>query len=156
MQLVAESGIDQGRKALQGLRSSRAPLTGIEKALSSLRQELTVTDAARLRIFAAGDPRELDSTVEDQLFLVIREPLTNALRHSQAAKIEVEIEYLSRRLRVAVRDNGIGLDPEFLHCARKLHAGLTGACERAQRIGANLRLWTKAGAGTEVEISLTI
>lgn len=135
-------------------RSSSAPLTRLEKALSSFLQELTPKDAARLRIVVAGRGRELDSAVQDQLFLVIREALTNALRHSQAANIEAEIEYLSGRLRAAVRDDGIGIDPERLHDCRKSHAGLTGMCERAERIGAQLRLWSKAGAGAEVEISL--
>lgn len=135
-------------------RSSSTPLTRLEKALSSFLQELTPKDAARLRIVVLGRARELDCAVQDQLFLVIREALTNALRHSQAANIEADIEYYPARLRAAVRDNGIGIDPERLHDPQKSHAGLTGMCERAERIGAQLSLWSKARAGTEVEISL--
>lgn len=137
-------------------RPSGAPLTRLEKALSSFLRELTPKDAARLRIVVAGRARELDCAVQDQLFLVIREGLTNALRHSQAANIEAEIEYLSGRLRAAVRDDGIGIDPHGLLDRRKSHAGMTGMRERAERIGAQFRLWSKAGAGTEVEISLPI
>jgi MFS family permease/anti-sigma regulatory factor (Ser/Thr protein kinase) len=150
---LVRRGMDQALKALQGVRSCRA-LTSLEKALSSIRQELTANDATRLRIVVAGQARELDSTVEDQLLLVIREALTNALRHSQASNIEAEIEYLSGRLRAAVRDNGIGMDPELLHDGRKSHSGLTRMCAGAERIGAQFRLWSNVGAGTEVEISL--
>ena len=86
----------------------------------------------------------------------MREALTNALRHSQAANIEAEVEYFSGRLRAAVRDDGIGIDPERLQDCRTSHAGLTGMRERAERIGAQLGIWSKAGAGAEVEISLPI
>lgn len=148
--------MDEGQKVLQGLHSSRAPLTNLERALSTFRQELASKDAARLRIVVAGQAREMPYPAQDQLFLVIREALTNAVQHSQAVSIEVEIEYFSGRLRAAVRDNGIGIDPELLRDGRKSHAGLTGMRERAERVGAQLRRWSRAGAGTEVEISFPI
>lgn len=145
----------EGRRALQGLRSSRAPLTGLERALSSFQQELTPKDAARLRIVITGHVRELAPALQEKLFLIIREALTNALQHSQAATIEAEIEYLPGRLWAAVRDNGIGIDCESLWDGPS-RAGLTGMCERAECIGAQVQVWSKAGAGTEVEISLLV
>jgi nitrate/nitrite-specific signal transduction histidine kinase len=69
------------------------------------------------------------------------------------AEVEVEIEYLRRRLRLVVRDNGIGIDPQTLHSGKNLHWGLTGMRERAASIGAKTWVWRKNGRGTEVEIS---
>ena len=66
--------------------------------------------------------------------------------------LRVEVEYLPRRLRVVVRDNGRGIDPEATRASRDAHWGLLGMDERAKSIGAKLTIWSKPGAGTEVEL----
>ena len=146
--------IDEGRGALQGLRSPRAAFTSLERALSEIADEFTPGAAARFRIFVMGKPRPWKRTIQEQIYLIVREALTNALRHSGATNIEAEIEYLPGKLRVVVRDNGSGIDPEILRLGRDSHWGLLGMRERARGIGARLRIWSRRGAGTEVEVSV--
>jgi nitrate/nitrite-specific signal transduction histidine kinase len=76
----------------------------------------------------------------------------NAFRHSQANKIELELEYSPKHLRILVRDDGAGIDPEVLHSGRDGHWGLAGMRERAENIGARLKVWSRANAGAEVEL----
>jgi signal transduction histidine kinase len=149
-------GIAEGRAALQGLRSAELPPTSLDQALTDFLDELTPADRARLRIAKMGRPKPLDPAVLHQIYLITREALLNALRHSQAKKIEVEIEYSPRKLRVTVRDNGTGIDPQLLRSGRKSHWGLTVMRERAANIGAHLRIWSKPNAGTEIELSLPL
>jgi signal transduction histidine kinase len=78
----------------------------------------------------------------------------NAFRHSGAKRIEVELEYAAKQLRLLVRDNGCGIDPELLRAGREGHWGLPGMRERAERIGGQLRAWSSAAAGTEIELSV--
>jgi nitrate/nitrite-specific signal transduction histidine kinase len=80
--------------------------------------------------------------------------LVNAFRHSRAKSIEIELEYAPRQLRVLVRDNGCGIDPQMLLSGREGHWGLPGMRERAERIGAKLQVWSRPTAGTEVELSV--
>jgi signal transduction histidine kinase len=94
--------------------------------------------------------------VQEQIYWIAREALLNALRHSAASRVEAEIEYLPRKLRVVVRDDGTGIDPEVLRAGRNSHWGLAGMQERAASIGAKVRVWSKQGQGTEVEISLPL
>jgi signal transduction histidine kinase len=101
-----------------------------------------------------GQPRPLQPVVRDEVYKIGREALVNALRHAQATRIEVEIEYGARALRVLVRDDGSGIEPEVLRSGRDGHFGLEGMRERAEMIGGRLRVWSTAGAGTEVELSL--
>ena len=82
-----------------------------------------------------------------------RKAIINALRHSRATKVETEIEYSRRHMRLCVRDNGCGIDPQILGAGRGLHWGLLGMRERAENIGASFRIWSKPGLGTDVEIS---
>jgi signal transduction histidine kinase len=147
-------GIAEGRAALEGLRSAEVPPTSLDQALSDFLAELTPADRARVRIIKMGRPKPLDPAVLHQIYLITREALLNALRHSQAKKIEVELEYSPRKLLVTVRDNGNGLDPQLLRSGRKAHWGLTVMRERAANIGAHLRIWSKPKGGTEVVLSL--
>lgn len=151
---LMRKGIDEGRAALEGLRSADVPSTTLEQALADFHGELTPTDRARLRILKMGHPKPLDPAVLDQIYLITREALLNALRHSRARKIEVEIAYSPRKLRITVRDNGIGIEPQLLHSGRKAHWGLTVMRERAANIGAHLRIRTRPNAGTELLLSL--
>jgi signal transduction histidine kinase len=145
--------IEEGRAALDGLRSRVDSPTNLEKAFANVRDEFTPA-GPQLRIYVMGLPPALDPAVQDQVYLIAREALVNALRHSGATMIEAEIEYLPSKVRVVVRDNGSGIDPEMLKSGRNSHWGLVGMRERAKNIGAQLQIWSWKGAGTEVEISL--
>jgi len=151
---LMRKGINDGRAALEGLRSADLPATNLEQSLADFHEELPPPDRARLRIAKMGRPKPVDPAVLDQIYLITREALLNALRHSQATKIEVEIAYSPRKLRVTVRDNGIGIEPELLRSGRKAHWGLTVMRERAANIGAHLRIRTRPKAGTELLLSL--
>jgi signal transduction histidine kinase len=152
---LMRKGIDEGRAALEGLRSGGdLPVTSLEQALADFHQELAPPDRARLRIAKMGRPKPVDPAILDQIYLITREALLNALYHSQATKIEVEIAYSPRKLRVTVRDNGTGIEPQLLHSGRKAHWGLTVMRERAANIDAHLRIRTRPKAGTELVLSL--
>jgi len=153
---LMRKGIDEGRATLEGLRSAGLPATSLEKALADFHEELAPADRARLRILKMGRPKPVDPSVLDQIYLIVREALLNALRHSQATKIEVEIAYSPRKLRVTVRDNGTGIEPQLLHSGRKAHWGLTVMRERAANIGALLRIRTRPNAGTQLDLTLAL
>jgi signal transduction histidine kinase len=101
-----------------------------------------------------GHPKELKPAIQGQINLIGREALVNALLHSQATRIEAEVEYSRRRVRVVVRDNGRGIDPEVARTQSNARRGLAGMRERAESIGAKLTIWSRLGVGTEVEISI--
>jgi glucose-6-phosphate-specific signal transduction histidine kinase len=52
----------------------------------------------------------------------------------------MELEYTDSQLRVVVRDDGLGIDPQVLQSGREGHWGLRGMRERAEKIGAQLRV----------------
>lgn len=153
---IMRKGIDEGRAALEGLRSPQLHERSLEKALSDFLSEIALSEQERVRVVVVGEIKPLESPVEEQIFLIAREALLNALRHSEASKVEAEIEYLPHRLRVVVRDAGRGIDPRVLRLGKKEHWGLRGMLERAGSIGAKIRIWSKPGHGTEVEISLPV
>jgi signal transduction histidine kinase len=83
------------------------------------------------------------------------EALRNAFRHAQAERINIAIRYGEYEFRIAVKDNGTGIDPEVLkRGSRRGHWGLPGMHERAEAIGAELDVWSSNGNGTEVSLGV--
>ena len=145
---------EQGRDTLRGLRTTETDNQSLETAFSRLRQEFPLDNKTDFRVIVDSVKRPLRPIIRDEVYRIGREALVNAFMHASANRIEVEVEYASRHLRVLVRDDGIGIDPHVLHSGREGHWGLVGIKERSKRIGANLRLWSRAGSGTEVELTV--
>jgi DNA-binding NarL/FixJ family response regulator len=101
-----------------------------------------------------GPPRDLHPIIRDELYRISREALRNAFRHAHARHIEAEIKYGERVLRLRIRDDGEGIPAEILKQGRPGHYGLPGIRERARQVGADLTIWSRAGTGTEIELSL--
>ena len=146
--------IEEGRTAVQGLRSPQSGSLNLEQAFARTQQELAIEDDVGFRVIVNGQPRPLHPMLRDEVYRIGREALVNAFRHSHAKSIEIELEYAASRLRVLVRDNGCGIDPPTLQSGRDGHWGLSGMRERADRVGAKLHVWSRPAAGTEVELSV--
>jgi len=148
--------MDEGRNAVLGLRSSNSDFDDLGQAFSRIPQDLGIEVPIDIdfRVIVLGSARILHPLIRDEVYHIGRELLVNALRHSRARCIEVELEYASKRFRMVVRDDGCGIDPQVLRAGREGHWGLPGVRERAERIGARLRVWSRAAAGTEVALSV--
>jgi len=153
LQLMAQV-IDEGRKAVRGLRSSESVSLDLEHAFSRIQHELGFQEEIGLKIIVEGQPRPLRPILRDEVYRIGREALVNAFRHSRATSVEVELEYSVKHFRILVRDNGCGIDPHVLQSGREGHWGLSGMRERAERIGARFKVWSRAITGTEVELTV--
>jgi signal transduction histidine kinase len=150
----ADQAIAEGRSAVYDLRSSTMTTNDLAPALTALGKELGADDAAAFHLVVEGTPRDLHPIIRDELYRIAREAIRNAFKHAHAHDIEAEITYLERLFRLRIRDDGEGIAPEMLDQGRPGHYGLAGMSERAKQIGAKLSIWSGAGAGTEIELSV--
>src|SRR5260221_12999745 len=88
---LVNQAIYEGRAAIQGIHTASTAPSRIEHAFSNLLAEVATGRDLRLRVLVHGKPWTLNPAIQEQLFLIGREAAMNALRHSQATKIEVEI-----------------------------------------------------------------
>jgi signal transduction histidine kinase len=155
----ADQAIIEGRDAIQNLRSSTTVTNDLAQAMTALGDELAGAHdgdhaAPAFRVSIEGRARDLHPILRDDIYRIAREALRNAFQHAQASNIEAEITYSERILRLRIRDDGKGIDPQHLNAGRDGHWGLPGMRERAQQIGGQLDMWSEVGAGTELDLRI--
>jgi ligand-binding sensor domain-containing protein/signal transduction histidine kinase len=143
--------IDEGRDALQGIRSKPA-LDDLEQALGRCTEELRGHQPVDIRVIVVGSRRLLHPLTRDEIYRIGREALANTFRHARATRVEVELDYGEHCFRLKVRDDGQGFESDVASSERSRHWGISGMRERAERLGGRLELWTRPNAGTEVNL----
>jgi len=146
--------IEEGRNTVRGMRYSGNDSLDLGRAFDRIRQEFDAQKQIDFRVVVEGRPRPLHPIIRDEVYSIGREALVNAFRHNGAKSIEVEMEYAARRLRILVRDDGCGIGPQAPRSGGGGRKGLPGMRERAEGIGARLKVRSRARAGTEVELSV--
>jgi signal transduction histidine kinase len=144
---------------VQGLRASTVETNDLAVAIKTLGENLAAEgighSSVGLSVEVEGTSRALHPIVRDETYRIAGEALRNALRHAEANKIEVELHYDERQLRLRIRDDGKGIDPTFQTSqGREGHFGMHGMRERAKLINAKLTVWTAPSSGTEIELSV--
>ena len=144
--------VEEGRQTVQGLRTTHIADDLLEHALARDAEEFRGEQNVEIRLVVEGTRQSLNPLVSDEVYRICREALANAFRHSRGTGVEIAIEYMPQHLKVQVVDNGCGMGPDVVKFGRSGHWGITGMRERAERIGASLRLWSRPNAGSGVEL----
>lgn len=147
------SRLEEGAK--RRVRSA-GPNVRLEEAICGLGQELQFDGAAQFRVFASGKQRGLSPELYEQIYCISREAVENAFRHSRATVVEAEVMYAGHALHVFVRDNGCGMDQHVIGVGNSSNRGLLEMRERAEILAGQLRIWSKVGAGTEIEVTVPL
>jgi signal transduction histidine kinase len=149
----ADKVLEESRDRVKDLRPIASEVADLTPAIAAEGEQLAQHHAAKFRVSVQGTPRELHPIVRDEGFLIAREALTNAFRHSDAKEIEVEVTYDDADFKLRVRDDGTGISASMLEAGGKPgHFGLIGMRERAKKLGGKLEIWSKPDAGTEVDL----
>ena len=144
--------IDESRHKVRGLRLRRSQEENLERALTQISADLAAPRNVKYQLVVEGTARSLRPLVREEIYRIGAEALANAFRHADASAVETVLEYGREHFRLLVRDDGQGIDAEVLRAGREGHFGLSGLRERAAKIGAQLKVRTAAGAGTEIDL----
>jgi two-component system NarL family sensor kinase len=146
---VTRSSVDEARHSLHALRGS--PLKGrpLADALVALGREITAETGTRVSV-RSSSREPLPSHVEEQMFRITAEALTNAQRHSKATDVHVTLTLTPRLARLTVVDHGQGFDAR----APSHGFGIAGMRERSALIGGRLDVQSRPGGGTRITLTV--
>jgi signal transduction histidine kinase len=153
---AAEATLAEVGKIVHDLRPTALDDLGLVSAVRLHARNLLEASGVRLSFEASGfGHRRLPPAVEVAVFRVAQEALTNIARHARASEATVALHLREGTLVVLVEDNGVGFDPAQVYRTGQ-RAGLMGMEERASLIGGTLRIHSRPGGGTRVELRVPV
>jgi ligand-binding sensor domain-containing protein/signal transduction histidine kinase len=151
----ADQVLAEGRDRVRNLRATTRSLDDLPTAFKDVAEETPQGRKGTFKTVVEGSFRKLHPLVQEESYCIGREAIINALTHSEGRNVEVEISYESRQFRLRVRDDGHGINQKILkEGGRPDHWGMQGMRERANKIGAELKIWSGHENGTEVELTV--
>ncbi|MBV9179743.1 MAG: hypothetical protein JO356_00405 [Acidobacteria bacterium] len=143
------------RQAIWELTATELNGNRLAEALEAQANELC-SEGPKLQYRVSGTIRRLRPGVEEQLYRVCMEAVTNAVRHSGATKIAVGLNFSTTYIQLSVEDDGCGFDLATSHSANGTHFGLKSMQQRAERCGGKLSVESTIGQGTKVALEVPV
>jgi len=152
LQLLRE-GIQEARRLVSGLHPPVLEAFGVVPAIEHLVLEHQSPDGPQIEFAAEARFERLARPLENALFRIVQESLTNAQKHSRSAKIRVELSDDGQKVYLAVRDWGVGFDSEKVV---EGHFGLRGIRQRARLFHGEAAIESEPGKGTTIRVELPL
>ena len=153
---LTEQAIENLRRLTRDLRPIYLEDLGLVPALEMLARETGQAIGITIAFQRQGTEKRLDPVHELALFRIAQEALNNIAHHAEAKHASLVISFLADSVAIIVKDDGVGftLADNLSAYAAKGHYGLLGLQERADLIGASLKIQSVPGNGTELRVTL--
>ncbi len=154
----AESIVEGLRGFIQGLRPPALDDLGLADATQKMVTDFSERCGIAAQLTLGGTERRHRPEVELALFRIAQEALNNVERHSEATRVQLDLQFLDDETTLSVVDNGKGFDvPDDLdRLPSERQLGLMGMGERARTLGGELRVESAPGEGTRVSVTVPV
>jgi len=147
------SGLTEARRALQALRASPLEDLGLALAIAQLADSVAARANLKLELDVPQRLVNLRPEVEQSVYRVAQEVLTNVLRHAEATQVRVSLARANGHLTLTIADNGRGFEKGQVANTRY---GLKGIGERAEMANGQLQVESEPRQGTTVRLTLPL
>ncbi|MFT9487220.1 MAG: sensor histidine kinase [Tepidibacillus sp.] len=156
LKFMVRQSLADVRKIIFDLRPMALDDLGLFPTLRKYIQEMAKRDNLDIDLSLAGRERRLPSGMEVAIFRLVQEALNNVVKHAQATKAVVKVEFQSGQIEVSVKDNGIGFDEEEQEKQKEGHFGLMGMKERVDLLEGDLEIQSIKNKGTTIKIRVPV
>ncbi len=143
----------ESRRLISEVRHPVINESGLETAISHLVHEERRHGGPTIKFDSEVQFKRLPSILENAIYRIAQEALTNACKHSKSKNVKVTLAQEGKELRLEVRDWGIGFNQETIG---KGHFGVEGIRQRVRLLGGRLTIESKPGSGTLVQVVVPI
>jgi signal transduction histidine kinase len=147
---------EEARRSVMDLRSEALESLDLPGALTSLARQMTVGTSPRVDVHVEGAVRRLETAHEHHLLRIGLEALTNALKHADAASIQLVLRFSAEATTLIVSDDGRGVaySTALTSSDAGAHFGLQGIRERVDKMGGEVVVESEPGAGTRLTVTV--
>jgi len=155
---LAGAGLAGLQRLIAGLHPPQLDDLGLLAALRWYSGEIKERYGLEVQLCSQGDLNDIPPVVRTVLYRIAQEALTNTVRHARASQVAILLEGAPDRLRLEVRDNGRGFDPQETLAANRSQPswGLLGMIERAALVGGECHVQSEPGKGTCIDVILPL
>jgi signal transduction histidine kinase len=150
---MIQQGHFEARRLIAGVRPPILDEAGVVEAVAHLINEKNLERGPQIEFNSKVQFSRLVPILENAIYRISQEGLSNACKHSQSERILVSLLQQKDRIRIEIRDWGIGFDPKNV---KEGHYGLIGIRERARLLGGKYRIQSAAGKGTRITVELPL
>ncbi len=143
----------EARRLIAGVRPPILDEEGVVAAVGHLVNEYIRRKGPKIENHYKVDFDRLDPTLENAIYRIAQEALTNACQHSKSKRISVSLLQRGDHLRIEIRDWGVGFEPQAVP---KKHFGLEGLRQRARLLDGKCSIKSKPGKGTKILVELPL
>jgi len=154
MKQLVDTMVGSVRRIASDLRPAMLDDLGLTPAVEHLVHEFSHRTGIVVSLDLDAGAHEFKDPLVTAVYRMIQEALTNVARHARATEVRVSVNAAGDRLRVAVEDDGVGIEADALNKERSY--GLRGITERARTLGgiAGIRRGVRSGTVVEIEVPL--
>lgn len=153
---LTRQGQTEVRQSVWGLRSRAAEKFNLVNALTVTGRQIANGAGIQVHVETSGEMNFLSETFEENLLRIGQEAITNAVKHSGAGTVKIELNFTPQHVVLQVRDDGKGFDPDHCIGPDEGHFGLLHIRERAERMGGNASISSAPGDGACVRVDIPI
>lgn len=154
---VLAGSVDRARRLLTLIRPVEEPQTGLPQAIDKWIDTCFVDCDTQVATSYPEKLFRMSVTEQTNILRVVQEALSNARKHSQASHVEVEVRSGGgRRLKLVIRDDGVGFDIDALPERVFENCGLSNMRARTQLFGGDLVVTSEPGRGTTVTATFLV
>lgn len=151
---LLDTSIKELRRVAHNMMPEALMKLGLKDALSDFCRQVSRDQTFSLSFQYYGSENRLPQKYEISLYRIAQELVNNAIRHSKASEITLQLVNDFPRVHLTAQDNGTGFDPAVLTSTTGI--GLNSIKSRVGALNGRLDLYTESGKGTEISIELTI
>lgn len=153
--MLVEEIINEAQSEMRALLLHLRPVQLEGKSLKKGMEEILSELTAKLPLKVKWHLQDvlLEKGIEDHLFRILQEAVSNTLRHAKAKILEVRMMEVDQFIFLKVIDDGKGFN---MHDQKAGSYGLTNMRERAAEIGGNVKIVTFPGQGTSIEVKIPL
>jgi signal transduction histidine kinase len=150
---MLRQGHFEARRLINGVRPPILDEQGIAAAIAHLLNEHDLHDRPNIEYHSKLDFDRLAPALENAIYRIVQEGLANACQHSKSETVRVSLVQQEDRLRIEIRDWGVGFNTGVVEANR---FGIEGIRQRARLLGGKFTIRSKPGKGARITVELPV